>query len=928
MPVDNQPYPHLRFLSRVTGRAKLPGGGKTSEQTLKNKADRAGHSAAMSGAASGALSDWKKQQEARERQGLPTLATGVPLLLQIDPSLDLGKLTQHLGFEIVAEQEQGFVIVASDDTDLALLMRRINEFVAAVQGSAVVARVYQIFSESGHERLQRICPGLLEIWPTIQDDRNYIVDAGVESAGPTKIPNRPSEPERRDNDSDVQRAKREAQYQEKLAAWADQRLAVYLAWEALKERRQAEVAKFVASYDGEVLKIYEAAAADSLSDSFTMRVSISGRGLKDFVQNYPFLFEVVEPDDIALPQQEPGLAEEERTQLELGPPDEDAPAVGIIDSGIQEGHLWLAPAVDQESSFSLLPGDSSVADMVSPSGHGTRVAGAVLFGETIPREGQHKLLCWIQNARVLGAGCNMPERLFPALATRAAILRLRGGSRATRLFNHSVNASAPSRLVHMSAWAAEIDALSHQHDVLVIQSAGNIPSTGAAPKTGIAQHLAADRRYPDYLDEPSSRVANPAQSLQALTVGSVGYESFHAGDWQSFVLQRGGPSSFSRSGPGIWGVIKPEVVEFGGDLVYSTGGSVSIGTPTLASACFPELIRSTLSSGPAIDRDTVGTSFAAPKVTHIAAQLASLLPDEPSLVYRALIVQSARWPTWALALFLDYRREKEKNQKLRDKASAAKTKAKKKGKVASPQSIDYALQQTLAAQVSAVMSRIGFGIPDRERATHNSAHRTTLITSGVQSLQAGDCDILQVPVPAAVRAAGNDFDVLVEVTLSYAASPRRTRRTPKRYLSVWLDWITNRRGESISDFEARATKESDQSQNVLGGVVDEDANGEKAKSRKDDGIAWTLGAQDGHGSIRGVARGNGTVQKDWAVLKLHQLPETFCIAVRAHKGWSQDPDAQARYALAVSFEVLGQEVAIYEEVKIALDDLSVEVSEV
>jgi hypothetical protein len=75
-----------------------------------------------------------------------------------------------------------------------------------------------------------------------------------------------------------------------------------------------------------------------------------------------------------------------------------------------------------------------------------------------------------------------------------------------------------------------------------------------------------------------------------------------------------------------------------------------------------------------------------------------------------------------------------------------------------------------------------------------------------------------------------------------------------------------------------------------------------------------------------VARGGGTVQKDWAILKLHQLPETFCIAVRGHKGWSRDPKDEAKYALAVSFEVLGQEVEIYEEIRAALE-VSIEARE-
>ena len=61
-------------------------------------------------------------------------------------------------------------------------------------------------------------------------------------------------------------------------------------------------------------------------------------------------------------------------------------------------------------------------------------------------------------------------------------------------------------------------------------------------------------------------------------------------------------------------------------------------------AC-PALVRSTMfPPGPAYDRDEVGTSFSAPKVARIAAKLHHLLPQEPALLYRALIVQSARWP--------------------------------------------------------------------------------------------------------------------------------------------------------------------------------------------------------------------------------------------------------------------------------------------
>ena len=59
-----------------------------------------------------------------------------------------------------------------------------------------------------------------------------------------------------------------------------------------------------------------------------------------------------------------------------------------------------------------------VADEVAPGGHGTRVAGAVLYGEDIPADGAPQLPFWIQNARVLDAQNAMPVELFPPEALR------------------------------------------------------------------------------------------------------------------------------------------------------------------------------------------------------------------------------------------------------------------------------------------------------------------------------------------------------------------------------------------------------------------------------------------------------------------------------------------------------------------------------
>ena len=47
----------------------------------------------------------------------------------------------------------------------------------------------------------------------------------------------------------------------------------------------------------------------------------------------------------------------------------------------------------------------------------------------------------------------------------------------------------------------------------------------------------------------------------------------------------------------------------------------------------------------------------------------------------------------------------------------------------------------------------------------------------------------------------------------------------------------------------------------------------------------------------------------------------LCIAVRGHEGWSRGPDSTASYSLAVTIEILGQEIAIYDALRTAFVEL-------
>ena len=89
-------------------------------------------------------------------------------------------------------------------------------------------------------------------------------------------------------------------------------------------------------------------------------------------------------------------------------------------------------------------------------------------------------------------------------------------------------------------------------------------------------------------------------------------------------------------------------------------------------------------------------------------------------------------------------------------------------------------------------------------------------------------------------------------------------------------------------------------------------------------FGWSVETQPHTGAIPETRRSVGTVQKDWTTLKSNELPSDLCFAVRGHQGWSHDPDAAARYVFAVTIDVVGQELAIYEPLRVSVEELQAE----
>jgi hypothetical protein len=412
MSPTSQDFKHLNLSLKVRGRPRLTGGGNSNKQTVLNKQNRQQHSDQLELSFKNLSKYWQQKHRSRRNENLPSIPEGAQFLLKIDPETDsLDFLCSAFGLEIVSEQEDGFVIVATQDLQLEKFFETLKKFSNSERGGTAAAQIYKL-EENETDRLKRILSDFLyQQWPTLQDNQTYIVDVGIECLG-TSLLSKPRDKKENESDDD---------YKSYVDRWSLNNEPRYQDWDNLKSQRETDIEKFVGFYNGQVLNIFDGLSPFlELPDSFTVRVSLSGQGLKDLITNYPYIFEVTEPDHLSVDQ--PTGFEElpEVDDTNIRPPLNNSSKVCVIDSGINEGHRLLAPAIHRESSHCFLPNVSptDVADYVQEGGHGTRVAGAVLYPRSIPTQGVYQLPCWIQNAKVLDQYNQLPSEIFPPLVLR------------------------------------------------------------------------------------------------------------------------------------------------------------------------------------------------------------------------------------------------------------------------------------------------------------------------------------------------------------------------------------------------------------------------------------------------------------------------------------------------------------------------------
>lgn len=254
--------------------------------------------------------------------------------------------------------------------------------------------------------------------------------------------------------------------------------------------------------------------------------------------------------------------------------------VAIFDGGLQDGSplsRW-AVAHDPDGIGNAVP------DLQD---HGHDVTCAFLFGPLVPGLEPQRPYCVADHFRVLDdeSGAD-PFELYEVLRRIQTILE----DRSYEFFNLSIGPAVPTEDDEVHPWTAVLDTHMSEGRSLATVAVGNWGER----------------------TEPDDRIQVPSDSVNATSVGAA---DSTRGGWSR--------APYSSIGPGRSpGVIKPDVVEFGGCeiepfLVYDRASA-----PSLARTC--------------------GTSFASPALLHQAVALRAHFGNRLSpLAIKALLIHAA-----------------------------------------------------------------------------------------------------------------------------------------------------------------------------------------------------------------------------------------------------------------------------------------------
>lgn len=425
--------------------------------------------------------------------------------------------------------------------------------------------------------------------------------------------------------------------------------------------------------------------------------------------------------------------------------------IGVVDDGIVTANRFLADAVQHSRSF---PAGYVFAP---PDMHGSAVSGLAAYGDfeaailgRAPVSSPHPVV----HARVLEPDGRGRTRFAPTpmhYETFEQAVRWLVTEHGVRVIVAAITDEHEFRGPLIDEWTQTVDTLARELNVVIVVPAGNIAKP-FGDELACGCHVLHD--YPRHFGCDHARLASPAIAALAVTVGSVASDGIPGGMASTpaaaatltRIAEPRQPSPFTRVGPGpgrtTEGSLKPDFVAAGGNWVYDH---------TLRRVDDRDPSTSVITTVPPVGQrefgTVTGTSFAAPRVAHALAGIATRYPDASANLIRALAALAARRP---------------------DAINGTHDKPLHLG---------------------------GFGLISHQRATESGGSRVVLTFDGVIS-----CDTVMIhrmPMPRPfLRGASKRT---IRVAIAYDPPVRRQRR---EYIagSMSFDVV---RGHSLSDVQSR-----------------------------------------------------------------------------------------------------------------------------
>lgn len=446
-------------------------------------------------------------------------------------------------------------------------------------------------------------------------------------------------------------------------------------------------------------------------------------------------------------------------------PNLDGPRVCVLDSGIAAAHPLLANNVGHEEA--ILTTRTSPADQ---HGHGTRVGGVAVFGSVRAcyESGTFSSPIVLFSARVLNEQNRFDDEKLIVSQMRTAIQTFKKAPHGCRVFNLSLGTFQPADTRKQSSWAEALDIIAREEQVLLVVSAGN-NLTLLTNNPGEAEVVL--KNHPRQLQTPEARLADPATAAIAVTVGALVEHEVPAvrrGTGATELIRPLGriaePSPFTRVGPGLANSVKPEFVEFGGNLIWEGTANARRRIRHEEGVSIMSFEREHTKRLFAFDS---GTSYAAPRLARVAALVWHKLRGElgsdphPNLV-RAVLATAASVPDASRTL------------------------------------IEGKLDRDAVSRIC------GYGQVDEDLAMVSSDRRVTLVAEG--RLKLDHFRIYEVPTPAEFKKAKGEKRITI--ALAYDPPVRRRRLD---YLGVRMDFmlIRGKTPEEISEAYAKVVGDED-----------------------------------------------------------------------------------------------------------------------